>query len=158
MTPNPRSTRRPHRFVRLRGWQSLSGGARLVRRHCVMNTDTTSWFRVVALATGYVVAVVGVLSIFTIPFYASLVLMAVGTVIALLSDRANISMTRSSWIVLLAGCILILCVLALFGENRVRHWTPFPAGYIPAWFGCFNGFRQVRHLILYHHRHEDIAA
>jgi hypothetical protein len=123
-----------------------------------MNTNTTPSFRVVALAIGYVVAMVGVLSIFTIPFYASLVLMAVGTVIALLSDRTKIPMTRGSWVVLLAGCVLIFCVLALVGEDHIRHWTPFPAGYIPAWFGCFHGFRHVRHLILRHQRHEDVAA
>ena len=97
-----------------------------------MNTNTTSWSRVVALAIGYIVTLAGVLSIFTIPFYASLALMAVGAVIALLSDGTKIPMTRNSWIVLLAGCVLIFCVLTLFGQDRIRNWTPFPAGYLPA--------------------------
>jgi hypothetical protein len=123
-----------------------------------MNTNTTSWSRVVALAIGYIVTVAGVLSIFTIPFYASLVLMAVGAAITLLSDRTKIPMTGSAWVVLLAGCVLIFCVLALFGQDRIRHWTPFPAGYIPAWFGIFHGLRHVRRLVLQSQKHEDVAA
>lgn len=122
-----------------------------------MNTNTTSWSRIVALAVGYIIAMVGVLSFFTIPFYASLALMAVGTIIGLLSDRTKMPMTRSSWVVLLSGCMLIFCVLAFFGEDRIRRWTPFPAGYIPAWFGCFQGFRHIRHLVLRHQRHEPAA-
>ena len=123
-----------------------------------MKPNTASWPHIVALTTGYFVAIVGVLSFFSIPIYVSLVLMAVGTVISLLADRTNIPMTRVSWIVLLAGCIMILCVLALFGEDRVRHWTPFPAGYIPAWFGCFHGFRHIQNLILHVVRVHDVAA
>jgi len=52
-----------------------------------MNSNTTSGARIAALAVGYIFAMVVVLSFFTIPFCASLVLMAVGTFIAFLSDR-----------------------------------------------------------------------
>jgi hypothetical protein len=113
---------------------------------------------VVAVAIGYIVLSAGVLSVFSIPFYASLLVMAVGTGIAILSDRTKIPTTRSSWIVLLAGCVLIFCVLALFGDERIRHWKPFPAGYIPAWFACFHGFRHIRHLILHIEIGHDVAA
>jgi hypothetical protein len=113
-----------------------------------MKQNATSWSRVAALGVGYFVTLAGVLSIFSIPLYTSLLLIAVGTVILLLSDRTKIPMTRSSWLVLLAGCGLILCALALFGEDRIRHWTPFPAGYIPAWVACFHGFRHVRYAVL----------
>ena len=123
-----------------------------------MKPNTAPWPRIVALAIGYVVAIVGVLSFFSIPFYASLALMALGTVIGLLADRTKIPMTRNSWIVLLAGCVLIFCVLAFFGQERIRHWTPFPAGYIPAWFGFFHGFRHVRYLVSHVERVHDVAV
>jgi hypothetical protein len=113
---------------------------------------------VVAVAIGYIVALVGVLSVFSIPVYASLHIMAVGTGIGILADRTKIPLTRSSWIVLLAGCVLIFCVLALFGEDRTRHWKPFPAGYMPAWFACFLGFRHIRYLILHMERGHDDAV
>ena len=119
-----------------------------------MNSNTTSWARIAALAVGYIVAIVGVLSFLTIPFYASLGLMAVVTLIAFLSDDTKIPMPRNSWIVLLAGCVLIISVLAFFGNDRIRYWTPFPAGYIPAWFGCFQGIRHVQHLVLRNLKHE----
>jgi hypothetical protein len=72
-----------------------------------MNTNPAPWPRIVALSIGYSVTVAGALSIFSIPWYATLGLLAVGAVIGLLSDRTKIPMTRSSWIVLLAGFLLI---------------------------------------------------
>jgi len=117
-----------------------------------MKPTTASWSRIVAVAIGYFVTILGVLSIFTIPIYASLPLMVIGAAIVLLSDRTKIPMTRSSWIVLLAGCVLIYLLLAFFGDDRIHHWKPFPAGYIPAWFGVFGGFRHIRYLILHFKR------
>jgi hypothetical protein len=118
----------------------------------------SSWSRVVSLAVGYIVTLVGVLSVFSIPFYASLLLFAVGAVIALLSDRTKIPMTPSSWIVLLAGGGLIFGVLAWFGDDRIHHWRPFPAGYIPAWIFSFGAFRHVRYLISHNRRVHHVVA
>jgi hypothetical protein len=123
-----------------------------------MKQNFSVWFRIAAVAIAYIIMMAGVLSVFSIPFYATLLLMAVGTVIALLSDRTKIPMTRSSWIVLIAGCAVIYCVLALFGNDRIHHWTPFPAGYIPAWFAVFHGFRHIRYLISHIGKVHNVAA
>jgi hypothetical protein len=123
-----------------------------------MKQNASSWFRVAIVAIGYIVTLVGVLSIFSIPFYVSLLLLAVGTVMVLLTDRTSIPMTRNSWIVLIAGCGLIYCVLAFFGNDRIHHWRPFPAAYIPAWFGSFHAFRHVRYLIMHIGRVHNVAA
>jgi hypothetical protein len=123
-----------------------------------MNWNTRSWSRVAAVALGYIVSLVAVLSLFTISFYATFGLLAIGTVITLLSDRTNIPMTRTSWIVLLAGFVLIYCVLFSFGDARVRHWTPHPAGYIPAWMAIFHGFRHIRHLLLQQQKQEQVVS
>ncbi len=123
-----------------------------------MKQNDPSWPRVLALAIGYVVGLIGVLSTFSIPVYGSLLLIGASGLIVFLSDRTKIPMTRRSWIVLLAGWALIFCVLALFGDDRIRHWTPFPAGYIPAWVCLFHGFRHVRYLISRIPRVNDVAA
>lgn len=123
-----------------------------------MNQNATSLFRIVGLAIGYIITLIGVLSVLSIPIYASLLLLVVGAVISLLSDRTKIPMTRSSWVVLIAGCGLIFCVLALFGNERIHHWRPFPAGYIPAWFFGFHAFRHVRLLISHMARVRNAVA
>jgi hypothetical protein len=123
-----------------------------------MNPSTISRSRITAVALGYIVMLAGALSLFTLSFYSTFGLLAIGTAITLLSDRTSIPMTRTSWTLLLAGFVVIFCVLSLFGQERIRHWTPFPAGYIPAWMAIFHGFRHIRHLLLQQQKKEPVVS
>jgi hypothetical protein len=106
-----------------------------------------SVWRVSILVVGWTVAIAGALSIFSVPLYLSFVLLVGGTTLGALAYRNPPPMTWRSWAMLIAGCVIIICVLNLFGQERIRHWTPHPAGYIPAWFVCFHAFQQMRHLL-----------
>jgi len=115
--------------------------------------------RILTVLVAYVLMFGGIISIFSIPFAASLALITIGLAIGLLSDRTKISMTRSSWFVLLGGCaIILLCFLILAGEERFRNVRPSPSCFIPAWFTLFHGFRHIRSLVLRYRRHDDAIA
>lgn len=107
--------------------------------------------RVAVWAVGCAVAVAGALSTFNVPMYLSLLLLLAGSVILALAAPGTPAMNWRAWLVFVSGSVLIIGVLNLFGEERIRHWIPHPAGYIPAWFVCFVGFRQLWWL---GHRHE----
>ncbi len=113
-----------------------------------------SGLRISILVVGYLVALFGALSIFSVQLYISFLLLIAGGVVATLALRPTPAMTPRSWLVLLAGCVVILVVLYLFGEERVRQWRPHPAGYTPTWFVCFNAFRQIRRVV----SHEESPA
>ena len=115
-----------------------------------MQQAKQSHLRIAALAVSYLILLFGALSILAIPFYASLLIFTVGAVIATLSSRAKVPMTKRSRIVLVTGCVVIVVVLAFLDDAALRQWTPRPAGYIPAWFACFHGIRHVRYLISSH--------
>jgi len=108
------------------------------------NSGRPSPARIFFLGVGYVLALIGVLCVFTIPLYASLLVLVSGAVIGSLAYRPTPVMTWQSWTVLIGGYALILGVLCLFGDEKVRHWTPHPAGYIPGWMACFYAFRHIR--------------
>jgi len=72
-----------------------------------MNPSTLSRSRITAVALGYIVMLAGALSLFTLSFYSTFGLLAIGTAITLLSDRTSIPMTRTSWTLLLAGFVVI---------------------------------------------------
>lgn len=113
-----------------------------------MNHSGTFAIRVATLGFGYALMLLGVLSVFIIPFYVSVILFLAGSVVISVSDRARIPMTWKLWMVLMVGWILICGGLAFYGEDRVRDWRPFPGTYFAAWIACFYGFRHVRHLVL----------
>ncbi len=113
--------------------------------------------RILTSALGYVLTCVGVLSIFTIPFYVSLILLASGAAMTVLSSPPKLPMTRYSLIVWIAGCAAIIGILACFGQETIRQWRPFPGTYIPAWFVAFYGFRNVRHLLLLNEKDAKVA-
>ena len=115
----------------------------------VMKTNPVSRPRIVGVIISYIALLAGVLSIFAVPIYVSLTLMVVGAGIGLVSDHTKIPMSRIAWIVLIGGWVLILCIVGLYGHDRILHWRPHPAGYIPAWAILFHGVRHVRHLILF---------
>jgi len=106
--------------------------------------------RIAFWAIGWVVSIAGALSLFSVPLYLTFLSLVLGTVTCALAYRSTPAMTWRSWFVLVIGSILIMVILSLFGEERIRRWIPHPAGYIPAWFGSFHAFRQLRHLL--HHQ------
>ena len=112
--------------------------------------DKPSPVRTCILVIGYLVAISAALSLFSVPLYVSFLLLVTGAVIGTLAYRATPAMTWRSWLVLILGCVVILGVLNLFGQERVRYWKPHPAGYIVAWFVCFQAFRHVRFLLSQH--------
>src|SRR5436309_1221793 len=99
---------------------------------------SASPLRICIMAVGWLVAIFGALSLFSVPLYFTLLLAVGGTLIGTLVYRDAPAMTWRSWLVLIVGCVLIIGVLNTFGQDRIRHWTPHPAGYLPAWFGCFH--------------------
>jgi hypothetical protein len=108
--------------------------------------------RLCLLATGYALMLLGALSIFSAPLYISFLFLLVGAALSVFASFRTPSMTpppmtKLSWVVLLAGSGILLALLNVIGENTVRHWTPHPAGYGPAWFACFQAFRHFRHII-----------
>ena len=110
--------------------------------------DKPSPLRTCILVIGYLVAISAALSVFSVPLYVSFLLLVAGAVIGTLAYGAAPAMTWRSWLVLILGCAVILGVLNLFGQERVHHWRPHPAGYIVAWFVCFHAFRHVRFFAL----------
>ena len=107
--------------------------------------------RLCLLATGYALMLLGALSIFSAPLYISFLFLLVGAALSVFASFRTPSMTpppmtKLSWVVLLAGSGILLALLNVIGENTVRHWTPHPAGYGPAWFACFQAFRHFRHI------------
>lgn len=132
----------------------MDKGVQIPQSHVIAQQN----LRVLTLVLGYVLALSGSLLVFTIPFYASFILLVSGCLVVALSDRHPLPMTRNSWIVLIVGCAVIFVGLSLFGEERIRQWRPFPAGYIPAWFVCFHAFRHIRHFVLRVQKREDAVA
>jgi len=94
---------------------------------------------------GFAVLLFATLSLFSLPLYMTTISLVAGAILCAVVSIRQPTMTRSSWIVLVAGMILIFGVLYLIGEDRVRHWRPHPAGYFPAWIVCFHAFRHIRH-------------
>lgn len=107
-------------------------------------------FRIALWAVGWVVALAGALSTFSVPLYLTVLVLLFGALTSALAYPRTPPMNWRSNVVLGLGGVLIIGVLELFGEERVRHWVPHPAGYIVAWFGCFYGFRQLRQLLRDH--------
>jgi hypothetical protein len=95
---------------------------------------------------GYLLMLAGTLSIFRIPFYLSFLLITAGAAIGWLAHCPMPVMTWYSWLILIGGCVVIFSVLSAFGTERIRHWSPHPAGYIPTWFMAFHIVRQIRYM------------
>ena len=113
--------------------------------------NRTPGVRVAIITIGYLITLAGVLSIFSIPISISLAMVMVGFAGTGLAARGVYAVPPVTWrvgLVWMAGSIVILGVLWLIGEDRVRHWVPHPAGYGVAWFIClcaFRHFRQIMH-------------
>ena len=110
------------------------------------NAHLPSTLRLCVIIAGYLIAIAGALSMLSDPWYIAPLGMVMGLGVSAMGagrEYAAPRHTRRSVLVWIAGCAVILGVLWLIGEDRVRHWTPHPAGYQLAWFF---GLEMCRHL------------
>ena len=114
-------------------------------------SNRLSGLRIGGIAVGYFLALVGNLSVFRISLVASFLTLVIGFAIVALASREAYAPPRLTWrvgLVWLIGWVMILGILNLIGEDKIRHWTPHPAGYQTAWFICLFAFLHFRQLIL----------
>lgn len=113
-------------------------------------TGRTSWPRVCTLVIGYLLALAGCSLFFSLQM---IYLVLAGGLVMFFASRGipQPPVTWRSTAVAVVGCLVIIGILSLFGEDQVRQWRPHPGGYIPAWFLCFHACRQLR-LITFHQK------
>ena len=140
-------------------WQSdiigpvcLSRIFRRITRRMKSNAHLPNALQVCVIVVGYLIAIFGALSVFRFPLAVSLLTLVAGLGVVTLASRRGYSPPRFTWrtgLVWVAGSAVILGVLWLIGEDRVRHWTPHPAGYQVVWLICLVLFRHLRQI--FHH-------
>jgi len=116
------------------------------------NAQIPSASRVSIIIVGYLIAIVGALSVFSAPLSVSLLTLVAGCGVTALASRRGYSAPPFTWragFVWVAGSAVILGVLWLIGEDRVLHWKPHPAGYQVVWLISFALIRHLRHI--FHH-------
>jgi len=116
------------------------------------NAQNPSALRISVIIVGYLIAIVGALTMFSVPLSLTLLISVAGCGVTALASRRDYSGPRFTWrtvLVYVAGCAVILGVLRLIGEDRVRQWTPHPAGYQVVWIFCLTMFQHLRYL--FHH-------
>jgi hypothetical protein len=113
-----------------------------------------SWLRVCILVVGYLVTLGACFYFFSLEM---IYLAVAGLLIVFFASRGNPErrMTWGSTLIAFAGCLVIIGVLSLFGQDRIRHWKPHPGGYILAWFICFHAFRHFWGIF---HNHQPDAS
>src|ERR1700720_2494841 len=77
--------------------------------------------RLSAVLVSYLVALGGALSLFSVPFYVTLLVMVGGLITPSVGSRAlpkpaPPKMTWRDWTIYIAGCAVIIGVLSLFGD------------------------------------------
>jgi len=105
----------------------------------------TSRRRICFLILGYLVTLAGCCFFFSL---LMVYLLAAGCAIMVVAS-IGVPQPRVTWrstVTATLGCAIIIGVLSLFGQDRVRTWRPHPAGYIPAWLLCLYAFRQLREI------------
>ena len=106
--------------------------------------------RLCVIILGYLVIIAGALSTFSVPLLVTFLIIAAGGLVIDLASRRDYPAPRNTWrsmLVWIAGCTVIMGVLWLFGQDRVRQWTPHPAGYQIVWFFCLALFRHLRQIL-----------
>ena len=112
--------------------------------------------RLSVILAGYGVAIAGTLTLFSLPLWVSLLILVAGAGVTALGCRGIGSgplFTSRTLLAWLAGSLLLLAVLSLIGEDRVRRWTPHPASFQPALWVVISMVRHLLHL----RRHEAPA-
>jgi len=105
--------------------------------------------RLCVIILGYLISMASALSMGSVPLLATFLITVAGGIVVDLASRRDYPIPRHTWrsmLVLIAGCVVIIGVLLLIGEDRVRHWTPHPVGYQLAWLFCLNLIRHLRQI------------
>jgi hypothetical protein len=117
-----------------------------------------SGLRIFVITVGWLLSLFGAFSVFSISLTATFLTLAAGGVVITLASRRVCPVPPPSGRDYLVwqggGTAVIIGVLWLIGEDRVRHWTPHPAGYLPAWYFCLSAFRHLQSIA----RHESAPA
>ena len=130
-----------------------------ITRHVKSYTQIPSASHVFVIVIGYLLAIFGALSMFRVSLSVSLLILVAGLSVVVLASRRGYSVPRftwRTWLVWVAGSAVILGVLWLIGEDRVRQWTPHPAGYQGVWLISFCLFRHL--LQIFHHDSSSSAT
>jgi hypothetical protein len=117
--------------------------------------------RIALIAVGYVLAIVGALSLFRwLPFAVAIGLEAAGLLLVTLcsfSDPRLVPLFRWRHVAIwLAGALAILSGVLSFMEENVRPWTPHPGAYQQLWLlslAAFVHFRRIAHCWKHYHPH-----
>jgi hypothetical protein len=112
------------------------------------NPKIPSALRISIIVLGYLISIAGALSIFSglLPFFAPLLFLTAGGAVVALGSGPDFAAPRLNWctgLVCFAGSAVILGVLNLIGADKVRHWTPHPAGYQIVWWICVCLFQHL---------------
>jgi len=114
------------------------------------NAPPPSATRLCVIIIGYLIAIAGALSFLSVPVHVTFLTFLAGLCVAALGagrDYAGRAFTRSTWLVWIAGCAVLMGVLWLIGQERIRLWTPHPAGYQLVWLVCLTFFRHLRQIL-----------
>lgn len=106
--------------------------------------------RLTLLTAGYLTALAGALSFFSIPLSLTFSTLIAGCGVTALASRREYAPPRFTWrsmLVWIMGSAVILGGLWLAGEERVRYWKPHPAGYQVAWLISLSLFRHLLHIL-----------
>jgi len=119
-----------------------------------------SRLRMYAFLIGYLVALFGALSTFSVPLYVSFPSLLAGSGLVTLTfitapTLTGPIMTWRSWLVMILGWLVIFGILCLLGDARVRLWRPHPAGYLPAWLICFYAVRHIHFWLIHPESHNN---
>jgi hypothetical protein len=105
--------------------------------------DRPSTVRLAIKILGRLMCLAGMLSLFVIPFYLTLLLAVVGLIAATAASSPTPPLSWRGRFTLFGGCLVILGVLCSFGQGSVRLWRPHPATYVPTWCLCFYTAREL---------------
>jgi hypothetical protein len=114
------------------------------------NAPPPSATRLCVIFLGYLIAIAGALSFLSVPLYVTFLTFIAGLGVTALGAGRDYSaqvFTWRTWLVWIAGCAVLMGVLWLIGQDRIRHWTPHPAGYQIVWLVCLTVFRHLRQIL-----------
>jgi hypothetical protein len=99
---------------------------------------------------GYIISLVGVLSIFRMGMILWMFIYLAGMAVVVLASLNTYPLPKLTWrmqLVWIAGVIVIIGCLSYIGDDRIRNWTPHPAGYQLAWLICLVAYQHMRAII-----------
>jgi len=106
--------------------------------------------RVCCVVMGYIISLVGALSIFRIGMLQCMLILVAGMVVVALASRNIYPSPKITWriqLVWIAGVLVIIGCLSYIGDDRIRKWTPHPASYQLVWSICIVAYQHMRAII-----------